>query len=493
VIPYALGKGDSVSLRKKKHSNVRARLKSENLSYLKLKEMKRIVLQRFSENLKEMCLKRLNATVIEGLHGDLPFDALNLLVLDDSLLKERELFCKRYEDIRKYLQELRGRPLDITKEAVQEVLERHERKEAIVDYAEAETGFAKRMFLLLAKEHKKHTFERFVMLPKLYDSFCKSLDQLSRALEERRKGAGVKIKQVVIELLLNSNSSEELEKSQRHRADLLGVRYHKKTANKLYRDHGVMGREKEGSNTKEERDRLLMKLNYCFNLVQKGGEQIENFQRSHTLPFPGMFSWTDSSLREALSYYIEEVPEECDFPVLVGSEMMDKIIEGDKEPEVLNAVFESALKRFSSQENLSESKFAFKTLLFLKEIYLRMFSETEFLPDFINSEMDKASEWEGKKYHSDYRSALAMGLSIQIKENCKAVKCLNSYFKTSSQAALKLAGGKAEKTSSLFEQFKLYCLLQVMQSLLTAPLRDTKAIDKLSEKVLKAFGKQKTQ
>ena len=153
----------------------------------------------------------------------------------------------------------------------------------------------------------------------------------------------------------------------------------------------------------------------------------------------------------------------------------------------MNAIFERELNKLCSGEKILDGEYAFKAIQLLKELYLRMFSETEFFPDFINSEMDHLSEWSGKEVNGDYKNSLATALCLQIHSGSKKNALLGLYFKTTTDQAIKAAKSKINKEAPLIDQFKLLCIIQVMQSLQVASNKELKSIDCLSKSVSKTF------
>ncbi len=405
----------------------------------------------------------------------------------------KKLRVRRYSFVRKHLKEenLYYKRLKDSKKCIKEALFKglwnaHFKPDApdrTSEVPSADPAEEAHLLNSLLKEQKMHSFERFVSLPILYDCFKEHVDQTEEALNRLEGGLGTIVKRSVIELLFFSFSGGNSDKRARARANCLGIPVRKKTNDKTYRKKTYMGREESGSDTPEERTDATRKINEIFADSSSQASAIKGFQRAHTLPFPGLFSWNVGMMKRTLGYRGIKVEESFEPTVVISPDALRIIRDGEVSQKEKNNAFLAGLNCCLKESDFSPHQKAYCCLLYIRNLYLRVFSEVEFFPDFINQEMDGISEWEAGKEQENYQVNLGYALTLHIHQKKSRGARLGDYFEVSEARAIAKALEISSKPQTSEERFKMLCVLQVLQSLQTPSRPSSKQMELLLKKL----------
>lgn len=241
---------------------------------------------------------------------------------------------------------------------------------AIADQLNTKTAIKKDRKLVqkVLKEQKRHTFGRFEMLPYFYHSFCHTVNTVASFLNCQEPTLGEKFLESVKELISNQMTNTKKGKSD-------------------YRDQKYMCIQNKDAAAVSE---YAHAMNRAMRIIADDKLVTRELARAHTMPFPGAFSWTNietveqgkgvSKVSDPISVVVEKNLF-LDFKNRQISQM-------DLETHVL-----AQMNQMGSSLNNKDEWLHF-AILWIKEFYLCLFSETELLPDWINNYPDKVSEWE---------------------------------------------------------------------------------------------------
>lgn len=307
----------------------------------------------------------------------------------------------------------------------------------------------------LVTEHKRHTFARFGTIYQHYASFVNCANKIAGLLESKSPGAGAQFKTALVGLVREAHHSEESNAPE-------------KTSDQLYRNKQIMGYEQKDSIPEDQRQIAIMRLNHAMR-AHMGTEKTDDFQRSHTLPFPAMFSWKADKMVEHLN--------RAGLAGLAGHKEIH--IDKDfflqfKEGKINEDQLLKLIQQYMEEQTGTPTELAYYGLDVLKYFYLKVFSETEFLPDFINQEFDHISEWALKGQNLDYKKELSYKMAELLQRNGKiskedVVASLDRYLRETLAAAQKSLTSvvDSENLSRLSKLVRMICLIQLRQSVLT--------------------------
>lgn len=270
-------------------------------------------------------------------------------------------------------------------------------------------------FKTLLKEEKQHSLARFYNLINYYTAVSNTIFHLSQICKNKYGLDENKVFEVVDKIFENAYAKDDL----------------RSLDPELHREDYIMGYEKEPL-SKVDNALLISRLN---NLLDP---EVRELQRAHTLPFPTCFAWKE----EKILAYIQEVFATEEAKQLVpdvkipplNKEIYQTIGKKCIDHTVIEEVFKN---EFVNSSYTSGEQFLYESLQAVAKFYLRLFSETELMPDFINKKLDGLSEFKTNDVH--YKKQLAALLKEMIdkkrllsKQETSAL--LKPYFKeTASQ------------------------------------------------------------
>ncbi len=270
----------------------------------------------------------------------------------------------------------------------------------------------------LTNEYKQHSLARFDHLFNHFTAFTNVVDALGNLGNTRYPDFKVHFRQIISHLIENST----IENTAQSKDKTLEIK--KTIISDLHRE--TMGKE-EKPKTDAESSLIRTQL----NLILNSQDFIVEVDRSHTLPFPILFAWDPKKIIEKIDERFAEKTEN-EYSLSKESYFNKDYFEQIKER---NLPHRDIVKMFHEifEENLirgyTEKQLLFKSLEMVKDFFLKLFSETELLPEFMNKSIDAVSEWKLTTNHT-YKIALANGLNElikmegEIKESDTVVKLL---------------------------------------------------------------------
>lgn len=170
----------------------------------------------------------------------------------------------------------------------------------------------------------------------------------------------------------------------------------------------IMGSEKPGTLNDVELKKCFNKINSLLQI--KSNDEVSQFERSHSMPFPSLYCWN-------LDRYIP-IMENLGL-IELGDGKLD--YEKDFHKEFFRIATENQINYEMIYQALSDSDLTLcSKIWYLISFFLRIFSETQLCPSFINKELDTISEYNGKKYKTDLKNAIIALLNeIKTQNNVK--------------------------------------------------------------------------
>lgn len=290
------------------------------------------------------------------------------------------------------------------------------------------------------QEQEKHSFNRFYQLPYYFYSFVHTVFVISDYL--RKESIGSDFIETVKDFLMDPQS------------DI-------KTPS--YRKPQFMGRDRIDPQAESE---LLAHLNSGLLISSLNEEFSFGVQRSHTLPYPGLFSWESTAFRSMIPADSRfESGEKVDHEVIqIKKDLFLPFKNREISQEQLTGQLLRKLEKKKAKLDNPQQLFHF-ALLLLKGFYLRLFSETQLMPEVINQKIDKLSEWISA--NGTYKEALRDGLIALIDQAAHqqtiteedAITVLNDFYiePTLTQSE------KTSKEQSLDKPKGLFMLINVAQ------------------------------
>lgn len=319
----------------------------------------------------------------------------------------------------------------------------------------------------LVKEQKQHSITRFYNLINYYTAFTNTIHNLCVLSKERFGTDEQKIHQVINRIVEQAPTEmKEITITEADKLDPILLKEKlalqaeweaKKNMSPIdyeqHRDHHIMGYEIKNSLDREAIEQNITMMNLFANTWKA---PIDNMQRSHTLPFPTCFAWKRDRVadfvKDVFGYDKEMKGDETFFNKSVFETLSNKRIEHTE----IEALFQ---KEFSelAKNSVDEAEFLYKSLELVRKFYLRLFSETELLPDFVNKKFDGIAEWKfAKKTETDmdaskeileefeptYKHQLTKSVQKLMKLNryvkkTDTVECLKPYFKATAGEVVK--------------------------------------------------------
>ena len=298
---------------------------------------------------------------------------------------------------------------------------------------------------ILTKEYKNHSLARFDHLFNYYTAFVNVIYNLGELGETKHPGFKKQLMEIVAHLVEHSSieldnfptdapvPTQKLAKMKYKKAEL----QKKITVNPdFHRNERFIGSEKNHRTEVEQTS--IKKILSLLMGIEKDDENGEfkdmiTVDRSHTMPFPILFGWLADKMQNLIdpSYAFpkadKENPEKYFFNKDIFKEKRSRNI-SHRELEVLFK------KEFNSFLDLPKQELLFKSLEMTRTFFMRLFSETELLPSFMNQFADSASEWRDKADStSNYRTNLSNCMKDLILkgekiEQAQVVKVLEPYM-----------------------------------------------------------------
>lgn len=353
------------------------------------------------------------------------------------------------------------------------------------------TGGNPKIFLLsnLIKEQRQHSLARFYNLLNYYTAFVNTIHLMGKTAEEIKTGGQNVVAEVVSKILENSflefddnprarsvsaspSAAPALTLSEAEIEKLITIH------TQAHREKDIMGWEKKP--IREQDKELASQTLNLFLAAFKDEKPIRKFERAHTLPFPSCFAWKEDKERTFIGEAGEtfsKAPKSK--PVLFNNVVFKKIAGEKVDHKEIEEHFKKVFERHK-EDYAETSEFIYMSLETVRRFYLRLFSETELLPDFINIDLDSISEWREPGSEQTYKRSLALALRslVGTKSACThadVVDALVPYFTaTQKKVALLHKNWTAEKDKSSKALIKLIGLYQVEEALRTALLNRSK-------------------
>lgn len=332
------------------------------------------------------------------------------------------------------------------------------------------------------KEQGVHSLTRFQNLITYYTSFINSILNLSKATDRvltrfNEEAKPTLIQNIVKDIFKYSHLKIDQikpgvpDEANKQRLKLITV-YHKG-----HRAGNIMGREaKEEKFTPAETTKIIETFNLCMGRGKKHllfDITVKQLDRAHTLPFPVTFAWKAKRVRKLVADQLgkpiaPKLEHEIHFSKLTFQEILK-----ETDHQKIEMLFSEAFA-FEEQRAIDAEKFILQTLKLVSSFYMRLFSETELMFDFMNKKIDMLSEW--KKSDTSYKEELAKTLTELLDKGAPVDKksvaqALKTYFIESQEAIDKYKEGldaalEKDKLPSLL--FLKICALQVEEGLALA-------------------------
>lgn len=311
----------------------------------------------------------------------------------------------------------------------------------------------------ILKEQKKHLITRFNNLVNYYTTFVNTINTLGNMAESFQPGGKNRVNELVNEIL--ENSYFENEKRVTKNKKLMIVDTMAKTQ---------MGTEKQKF-LKDDVTKGVNILNFFLNSTSQEKQNIRTFERAHTLPFPTCFAWNSESIVNYLKKYAANFNKkygEIFYNKLFFKKLIEQDIDSKTIEESLNKEFANCFEKYKPSNDLNE--FIFQTLEIVHYFFLKLFSETEYLPDFIN-EIDNTCEWNRSKDYYQKTLATALKKLLEKQNECtkdNVIEELAHYFTETQKEVVEFYKKFQKEENSGVRQMKMIGLYQVEEALRTA-------------------------
>lgn len=347
---------------------------------------------------------------------------------------------------------------------------------------------------IVIKEQRQHSIARFYNLLNYYTAFVNTINLLGEIAEEIKPGSRNTVALVVVKILEKSwleLGDNPRAKAQGRSSSMTKEQIEKEITiiSEAHRLVDIMGYEKSSF---LDADRKLASdiLNLFLDTVNSG-DRILGFERAHTLPFPSCFAWKEGKERNFIQEAGELFSKDPESKPVHFNNIIFKAITHEVVPhsEIVQC-FGEEFKNYKEKYR-EVSEFIYMSLETVRRFYLRLFSETEMMPDFVNIHFDGASEWRFS-VEAHYKNALANSLInlVAKKSACKeedVAEALIPYLAQTQEKVVSLYNScSPEVNDSVFKLMKLVGLFQVEEALRTALLnRSTPAtIEAIFQKTL---------
>ncbi len=285
------------------------------------------------------------------------------------------------------------------------------------------------------KEQKHHVFMRFCTLLNHYEDFLRHAKIIQNMADEMEPGMGDKVENVIYGLLQHSHyetysvserktlqkiyeeaklenytsrtvSYEDYIANLKAKLDRIDQEAKLSTVRNNHHEDYIMGFEEPGTISEEKKIAAAAALE---RMLQISGP-LNKFSRAHTLPFPGMFTWKKEKIKEFLAGNGLTVPFNFFFNGYITNEFFKAVIKNNAE--LLDQCFIEQLNLMKA--HMSKEEFIYAALELMGKLHLRIFSETELMPDFVNTYLDALSESHTEGFY--YKKIIAEGLAKCVKE-----------------------------------------------------------------------------
>jgi len=342
----------------------------------------------------------------------------------------------------------------------------------------------------ILSEQKKHAMARFCGLIANYNDFLRHTKILERKAEELFPGKGEIVRAILIEIIRHSHYEiadekeiEDLRQSNKkpQQEKLKKIEGEKKllTVKDNHHDTDIMGYEKKGHYLPDAKSNAIRKINQTMQLYGTKNK-VSNFQHAHTFPFPAMFNWKPKKVRNILSSHQLQVDHNY-IPQHYIQALFFKAVRDKRDTRLLDDAFLQQLDKIQAAAPDNPAKFIYTAIDLLKHYHLRVFSETELVPDFINTELDQLSEWKGSK--DTYKKSLATGVVKLLEKNEISKEdvalALQPFFKET-DAKINRQVKAWESDKSIFNLVQQIGALHVQQARTLGWLEATFKADELS-------------
>jgi hypothetical protein len=379
------------------------------------------------------------------------------------------------EELKKYLAEQKNKSVM----TVEKYLEASDHS-LIKEYEKVQVEEEIQLIEGILKEQKKHTMARFCNLIPHYYDFVRHIKMIEKKAGELCPNGGEIVRAICVELISRSYYEDN---SSGKETSVLDTHHHA----------SLMGHEKKGLYSDEDKEIAIHKINVAMGTDLK--KTTKSFQRAHTQPFPAMFNWDPEKMKKILLVHGLKM-EDADLSKTYIKADFFKEMKEKRDINVLDSSLMQELEKIQKstttldkEGKANAAKFIFLALETLKEFHLRIFSETQFVPDFINAKLDQLSEWK-HELNNNYKISLAQAMIGLIHEKEvsleKVAQALEIYRKgAETKISEKLDKPKKETIRSLVYQIGT---LQVQQSITLGWLEATDKTNQVVKNIaLKAF------
>lgn len=331
----------------------------------------------------------------------------------------------------------------------------------------------------VVKEQKQHSIARFYNLVNYYTAFVNTIQSLDEIVASRYNLPKYTVIKIIERILKKSHiehpdhyiANQKKSKKNEGQSDESTVDHD------IHHEPNVMGYEKKPL-SKEDRQLAIDALNVCTDAFDHKKGKVYDLQRAHTLPFPSCFAWKDDKLRtfiqEQINTTLIRLPNR---PTFLSSEIFKifslKRTEHQQIQELLKRTFQA-----DSETYKDAGQFIYTSLNLTRKFFLRLFSETEMIPDFVNTELDALSEWRMDNNRRTYKSDLANALKALLNKGkpCTekdVVIALKDFFgevMNRIHVKSKEWAQAQDKGPALPELLRLVCVYQVEETMRTVLL-----------------------
>jgi len=320
----------------------------------------------------------------------------------------------------------------------------------------------------LIKEQKQHSIARFYNLLNYYTAFSNTIHHLCSLAENKYNLERKDIITVLNKILENSHIKPNVEMTAEACEKLLSINPN------LHRAKEIMGREKEKLSV-ENRNLSINNLNLFTNSWTSENSVVQ-YERSHTLPFPSCFAWnaekTISYMKDVFTNSKTSIEGD---EIYYNKHLFDQIVSEKVDHRELEELFLQEFEK-SSNTHKNSDDFIFNAFKLVKFFYIRLFSETELLPDFVNQELDAISEFKDEVRDKAYKKTLATSLQEMIStgsllSKTDVAKYLKPYFEKTAEQLLLARDRYRPSRGNLFSVanlLKMTCLYQIEEAMRVA-------------------------
>jgi hypothetical protein len=328
----------------------------------------------------------------------------------------------------------------------------------------------------IMKEQKKHSFQRFCGLFDNYVNFISHAKIIQQKANEINEELGAQVISIISDLIRNSHhdipskatlallKTKTDEKSQQNYAEL------KKTKKILtvldnHHSHDIMGCEKKGTYTPLDKQNAVNIINATFQLYGTKYE-VKGYEHAHTYPFPSLVNWNPKRITKIINQSGLVLSNDFRSPHRFIKADFFKTIRKENDNKLLNDNFADVITVIKEESDGDNAKFIYSAIEFLKKYHLKVFSETELVPDFINKILDQLSEWKIPKAH--YKKFIAFSIIDLLKRDVvtkRDVALMFESYRTETNNKMASQIDSWSKSNSIFNIVLNIGAIQIKQAL----------------------------